>query len=487
MSSELGTWLRQQREARGWPKAEMARRLVQAAHQAGDNSVPSTAGMLHNIHRWEREGGVSERHKLHYCRALSIQPGQFGPSPAGYPDSGVVPGSTSAVAVSAAAAAVPVPARAVDGIGELAGPSVPASAAIAYRERQEPSLGHFTVQHEVVMTAHDSSDHAADHEQHGIGEATLEQLRADLTRLASLSDTGAPLSAFLDMRRVRDRIYRLLDRRLWPGEQADLYILLGCLHELMGLAANRLGYPDAAEELLRAGWAYATAIGHDPLRGMLRARLSYVMFWRGRYSESRDLAADGLRYASQGLVGANLHLEHARALARLGDPEAARREVGLAHAARQSGYPDDLTAIGGEEFALSRAATFSMAGGALAEVGDGREAAGELDTAIRLYEEGPGPGEQHGVAGQALAGADLAVVRVRTGALDGAVAALEPVLILPPAQRVATLTARLARVRNELAAPVFRDSPQARDLGDQIEEYGREAITAGLHSLSGLS
>ena len=103
----------------------------------------------------------------------------------------------------------------------------------------------------------------------------------------------------------------------------------------MGLTANRLGYPDAAEELIRAGWAYANAIDHNPLRGMLRARLSYVTYWRGWYSESRDLAADGLRYASQGLVGANLHLEQARALARLGDPDAARREVGLAHAARE--------------------------------------------------------------------------------------------------------------------------------------------------------
>jgi hypothetical protein len=337
------------------------------------------------------------------------------------------------------------------------------------------------------MAAHDSSDHASEHEQHGIGEATLEQLRADLARLSSLSDTGAPLSAFLDMRRVRDRIYRLLDRPLWPGEQADLYFLLGCLHELMGLTANRLGYPDAAEELIRAGWAYANAIGHDSLRGMLRARLSYVMYWRGWYGESRDLAADGLRYASQGLVGANLHLEHARALARLGDPDAARREVGLAHAAQETGYSDDLIQIGGEEFALSRAAACSMAGGALAEVGDGREAAGELETAVSLYDAGPGPGEQHGIAGKALAGADLAVVRVRTGALDGAVAALEPVLILPAAQRVSTLTARLTRVRNELAAPVFRGSPQARDLGNQIEEFGREAVTAGLHSLSGPS
>ena len=56
----------------------MARRLVQAGREAGDTAVPELSGMLHNIHRWEREGGISERHKLHYCRALGIHPSQFG-------------------------------------------------------------------------------------------------------------------------------------------------------------------------------------------------------------------------------------------------------------------------------------------------------------------------------------------------------------------------------------------------------------------------
>jgi len=63
--------------------------------------------------------------------------------------------------------------------------------------------------------------------------------------------------------------------------------------------------------------------------------------------------------------------------------------------------------------------------------------------------------------------------------------ALRPVSALSPAQQVATRTTRLARVREELAAPVSRDSPQARDLEDQIEEFGRESVTPGPHSLAG--
>jgi hypothetical protein len=60
---------------------------------------------------------------------------------------------------------------------------------------------------------------------------------------------------------------------------------------------------------------------------------------------------------------------------------------------------------------------------------------------------GPGPGEQHWFGGRPLAGADLAIVRLRSGALDGARAALEPAFALPAEQRIADLTTRLAQVR----------------------------------------
>ena len=47
MSSELGTWLRQQREARSWSRREMARQLVQAGRAADDNSLPDIDSMCH--------------------------------------------------------------------------------------------------------------------------------------------------------------------------------------------------------------------------------------------------------------------------------------------------------------------------------------------------------------------------------------------------------------------------------------------------------
>ena len=59
--------------------------------------------------------------------------------------------------------------------------------------------------------------------------------------------TVEPFTLFLEMRRVRSRMYAALDRRLWPRDQAELYFLLGCLNSLMASAANALGYPQSAE------------------------------------------------------------------------------------------------------------------------------------------------------------------------------------------------------------------------------------------------
>jgi hypothetical protein len=335
------------------------------------------------------------------------------------------------------------------------------------------------------MAAHEGSDHAARAEEHGIGDITLEQLRADLVRLAHLSDTGEPLPVFIDLRRVRERVFRLLERNLWPAEQADLYFILGVLNGLMGLAASRLDYPDAAEELIRSGWVYATAIDHRPLLATLRLQLASVAWWRGMPLRSRNLATDGLRYLSSGPTAADLHLKVARAAAVLGDPDSAHRAVGLAHEARERSHHDELLDIGGE-FALSLATYHCFAGAALAEInGAEANAAAEIERALSLYDAGPRPGEHHWFGAKAMASVDLATLRLRAGALDAAVAAIEPALSLPAERRITSVMMRLRLVRSELAAPVFRGSAQARQLDERIEEFGRDSVMAGLHALPG--
>jgi tetratricopeptide (TPR) repeat protein len=335
------------------------------------------------------------------------------------------------------------------------------------------------------MAAHDGSEHAERAEQRDIGDATLEQLRSDVIRLSHGYMTGEPFQLFQEMRRVRDRMYVALDRRLWPHDQTDLYLLLGCLNCLMAAAADDLGYPNASEELIRAGWAYAIAIDHKPLMAKLRADLSAVAYWRNRPRQARDLAGSGLKYLASGPNAAQLHLKYGRAAARLGDADVARRAIGQAQDARERRNEDDLLPLGGE-FGFSRASQHYLAGSTLLEItGAERDAIAELERAAELYEAGPEEGEDHSFELRMLAQIELAVARLRVGELDGAKPALRPVLALPPGQRIDPLPQRLETVRAELAHSRYHGSPQANDLDGEIEDFSRDTIVAVLSALPG--
>ena len=79
IAEELAAWLRGEREARSWTRAEMARRLIKAARASGDTTMPGAGNISHNIYRWER-GAITpgERYKLYYCRAFGIPVSDFG-------------------------------------------------------------------------------------------------------------------------------------------------------------------------------------------------------------------------------------------------------------------------------------------------------------------------------------------------------------------------------------------------------------------------
>jgi hypothetical protein len=356
---------------------------------------------------------------------------------------------------------------------------------VAYRLWQVPVSSGSWMGREVEMAAHHASEHAERAEQRNIGDATLEQMRGDVIRLSRDYMAGEPFQLFQEMRRVRDRVHAALDRRLWPRDEADLYLLLGCLNCLMAAVADDLGYPSASEELIRAAWAYAVVIDHGPLKANLRADLAHVAYWRNRPRQSRDLAEDGLQYLAGGPTAAELHLKVGRAAAVMGDAGAARRAIGEAWDARDLPNQDDLLQLGGE-FGLSRASQQYLAGSVLLEIpAAGRDAIAELERATELYEAGPEAGEDHGFEMQMRAHIDLAVARLRGGELDGAQSALRPVLALSPGKRIDPLPQRLERVRAELAGSQYHDSPQASDLAGEIEDFGRDTIVGTLAALPG--
>lgn len=335
----------------------------------------------------------------------------------------------------------------------------------------------------VERAAHAASAHAERAERRDIGDATLEQFRCDVTRLSHDYMTGEPVRLFQEMRRIRDRIQAALDRRLWPRDETDLYLLLGCVNCLMAAVADDLGYPSASEELIRASWAYAVVIDHGPLKAKLRADLANVAHWRNRPRQSRDIAEDGLRYLAGGPNAVQLYLKYARAAAKVGDPGAARNAIGKAGDARELRNNDDLLQLGGE-FAFSLASQRYLAGSTLLEIPDAeRDAITELERATELYLAGPEEGEHHSFELHMLAHIELAAARLRVGDLDGARPALHPVLSLPPVKRIDPLPQRLEMIRSELTHPRYQGSSQAEDLVAEIADFSLDTIVSALSSL----
>jgi hypothetical protein len=353
---------------------------------------------------------------------------------------------------------------------------------LTYRWMQEPLPGGSWIEREVTLMAHEGSEHAERTEHRDVDKVTIEQLHVEVTELSAAFMTAEPLPALLELRQLRNRIYGVLDQRMYPRDLTELYFLCGVLSCLMAVAVSDLGFPQSAEELTRAGWAYATVIDHKPLMAHLRLLLAGIACWN-RPRQARDLAASGLRYLADGPNAAQLHLQSARASARLGDDQAARLAIAAADEAREREHHDELLNIGGE-FGFSLATQDYMTGSALLDIpGAQADAIARLERAADRYTTGPGPGEHHGYGSAALAHVDLSLARLRAGQLDGAALALAPVLSLPPGKRIDALVPRLTRVRAELASSRYNGSQQAADIDGEIEAFGRDTVVSALHEL----
>lgn len=469
-----GRWLREQRQARSWSVPQMGRKLREAAAAAGD-TLPSRDCLHVMIHRWEDDrSGISERYRLHFCKAFQIPADQFGwPFPLitseASPDPALSPAGGTAGRPAAAAR---------PGIGYAPGGRAGPGDADG-RELLMPAGFERSVGWLLLASAQESSDRARHAERRNVGSATLERLAATVGRLAREVLAGEPLPLFFQMRQAREDLQAAAGYPSWPGDQRELYFLLGWLNSVMAAAAQQAGSTAAAEQLAFSGLGYATAIGHRPLLARLRLDLAVIAFWSGSPGTCVEQAALGLDHLPAGPIAARLHLIRARAAGRLGDIDTARTALGDADRARDdasaSGLADPVSLLGG-----SPAVYHYYAGAALIEIpGAEQDAIVELDRAVTLYTEAGEPGSYRD-HDEMTARACMVAALLRAGAFEAAQAAAGPVLALPCSRRVSSLRHSFARVRAELAVSQHRGSLGARDLDAQIEQFCAHTIASHL-------
>ncbi|MBB5801510.1 tetratricopeptide (TPR) repeat protein [Saccharothrix ecbatanensis] len=339
---------------------------------------------------------------------------------------------------------------------------------------------------EMVMAAGRESVEHAIQAASALDPSALEQLHAEAQRAARAYYVTPPLHLLGDLVRLRNTVYRQLDRTHKPRQQAELYLIAGQVCGLLSSVSWDLGHPDVAEEQARAAHTYGSVIEHSSLQAWARALQVTITFWSGRPRQAAALAAAALDTAPDGTARARLHSVHARALALLG----ARQEVAVALALAdeeldRAGQDPFLDETGGE-LGFDRSRRALCAGAAYVSLADGERAEAEATAALNLFVTTPAASKW--AAGALSARVDLGAARTIRGDLAGAEDALAEVFALDPEYRTEALNLRLLNLGHMLGGTRFRGAVEAGRLGERIEDFAalsparsstRPAITNG--------
>jgi transcriptional regulator with XRE-family HTH domain len=304
-----------------------------------------------------------------------------------------------------------------------------------------------------------------------VADATIGQYEAQARRLARVFEYELSFPLLLETRRLRDRVTARLRGHQRIAQARDLYLLAAQVCGLLGWMTGDLGNYRAADTHAWTAWMCAEQAGHDGARAWVRATQAKLAYWDGRYTESAQLAEDGMSYESPDSARVFLSLFRARALARTGLREDSRQALTQADKERDRVTSADL--LGGV-WELTPARYHGLVASTRLLLDDPDAAVAEASQAIALAGATP-PGARHLYA-ELLVRTDQAQAYLHQPDLDGAAAALRPVLVLPADMRAEPILQQLLRLRRSLAVPRLADAPQARDLQDEIETYDREAV-----------
>ncbi len=314
-----------------------------------------------------------------------------------------------------------------------------------------------------------------------IAGESLDQLWAETSRLA-IAYHQQPLPAISgDIVSLQGIVFSLLEGRQRPRESRDLYVIGGLASGMLSKASHDLRDPDMAMTHARTALLCANNAEHPALAAWVRGLQSLITYWAQRPREALDYAQLGQQLpGTAGSVTVWLASLEARAWASLGNGSASREAIARASELREQLARDDLDRLGGMcYFSRPRQLYYaSDAGAALPEHDDSglrSETESLAADAVAACEQAPG--DERAFATEAGARADLAIARARTGDLEGAREAIQPVLDLPVAQRIHGVVTSVLNVYHAVTAQA-PDAANARDIQEEIEDYCRTPAAA---------
>lgn len=328
----------------------------------------------------------------------------------------------------------------------------------------------------VAASARQSLEFLAWAQDDRVSPAVLGHVTSELRRIA-VDYVHKPLvPLFGDLMALRDTTFGLLTDRPRLRQSRELFFVAGTACTLAAHASQNLGSSSAARAHAAAAWACAEQADHRDLRAWVRGTQALIEEWSDDYDKAVALAREGREHATSAESTARLAAIEARALARAGDAVGAAAAVQQAQQAREQTTHRDALADFGGILTFPYVKQLYYAGSALALAGRYADAERAALEAIRLYETGPLAQRSYG--DEALARVAVAIARAANDDLEGAHAALAPVLDLPSAQRIRQVASGLERVRLQLTSPRYTGSVVAQDLARDIDGFAELATVA---------
>ncbi len=311
----------------------------------------------------------------------------------------------------------------------------------------------------VHAAAQESALWAAWAEATNVGDIAIDQLMADTRALSADYLVADPAQVFARTRRLRDRVFSLVEGRQHPRQSRDLYVVAGYLCTLLAWMSSDLGQLRDAETQGRAAYLCAELAGHCELSAWVLSTRSKISFWDGRFQDALAYARRGAALRPEGTVGALLACQEADSWSQLG----AKAEALSALARATDNHPGLDDEIGGL-FSCPEARLANYATAIRQRLGDPAGALRVADSAMEIQ-----PAHSYGTTAQMRIAAAFA--HISLGSPDGALETVRPVLALASDHRLEPVTRRMRELAAALARSPVTSAAPAVALQTEIESW----------------
>jgi tetratricopeptide (TPR) repeat protein len=275
---------------------------------------------------------------------------------------------------------------------------------------------------------------------------------------------------------VQDSVFSQLEQRQKPVNARQLYFLAAIVGGILGYAADDIGKPQLALNHTRTAFMWAEYADDNGLRAWIRGLQSLISFWANRPHEAIRYAEAGSEFASvaRSTSAPWLYSGLARAHAALGDATQAKSLIEQADRARDRVGENDLDDFGGLCSFLPARQTYYAARTLASLPEEAARAERYSLEAVAAYADPSQPGWDFSCLADSRL--SLALARAGRGEFDGVLEPLQPVLDLPPEQRISEFNKTMNLLHKAMNGP---GAPrQAREIQEAIEGFTRVSLSS---------